>query len=124
MLRSAETVELADKGKTRPRGAAGEPAFDAGDGKAGTRRESKGAHPLGGKGGCFLLVKAGFRIAQGRFAEVDYRVRVAVDRLANRALQVSFAAHFTGSPPSLDGPRSPSIRSIPSPRNDRRRKPG
>ena len=85
MLRGAQAVELADKREPRSGRAAGEPAFDAGQREARTRRQSQGGHPLGDEGGGLYLVEAGLGVAQDRFAEIDDRVGVAIDRLANRA---------------------------------------
>src|SRR5215469_13193889 len=89
----AQTVELADKGEPRSGGAAGEPSLDPGEGEARTRRESQGAHMPGDERGSFHLIEAGLGIAQDRFAEINDRVGVTIDRLANRALQLILAAH-------------------------------
>jgi hypothetical protein len=100
VLRGAQTVELANKGEPRSRGRPGQPPLDASQREPGTRRQPQGAHALGYKGSGLDLVEARFGVAQDRFAKIDDRVGMAVDRLANRALQFALAAHVK----SLVGP--------------------
>ena len=94
MFRGAQTVELADKGEPRSRGMSGKPALDPGESQPGARFEPQRGHVLGDKSGGFHLVEAGLGIAQNRFAEIDDRVGVTVNRLAHCAFQFILAVHL------------------------------
>src|SRR5439155_20516869 len=94
MFRGAQAVELADEGEPWSWGAAGESALDTGKGEAGARLEPQCRHALRHEGSGFHLVEAGLRVAQDRFAEIDDRVGMAINRVADRALQFILAAHF------------------------------
>ncbi len=97
VLRGPQAVELADKGEPRARRAAGEPALDTGQCQTGTRRQAQGTHPLGDQSGGPHLVEAGLGVAEDRLAEIDDGVGVAVNGLADRPLQLVFAAHSDAS---------------------------
>ena len=99
VVRGAQAVELADQGEPRPRRPSCEPALDPGQGQTGARREAQGSHALSDQSGRLDLVEAGLGIAQDRFAEIDDRVGMAIDRLANRALQFILTVHFSSQPP-------------------------
>ena len=92
-----QAVELADECQPRPRRAARKPALDPGQRQSRARRQSERAHPLGDESRGPGLVEAGFGVAQDGFAEIDDRVGMAVDRLANGAFQLVLSGH--GFPP-------------------------
>jgi hypothetical protein len=93
MLRGSQAVELADESEPRARCSAGELSLDAGQSQSGARAQPQCAHPLGDQRGGPHFVKAGFRMAQDGLAEIDDGLGVAIDRIADRALQLVFAAH-------------------------------
>ncbi len=100
MLGGAQAVELADEGEPRPGGMAGESPFDAGERKPGARLEPQCRHALRDESGGLHFVEAGLGVAQDGFTEIDDRVRVAIDRIANGSLQFILAAHLV-PPPSV-----------------------
>ncbi len=87
VLGGAQAVELAEQREARPRLAAAQPALDPGQPEAGCGREAQLRHRLRDQRGGAGLVEAGFGMVQDPLAEFDDRVALAVDRLADRALQ-------------------------------------
>src|SRR6202030_2515257 len=98
VLRGPQAVELADKGEPGAWRSTGQPALDTGQRQTGAGRQAKGPHLIGDQSGRLHLVEAGLRMAEDRLAEIDDGVGVAVNGLADRSLQLVFAAH---SDPSL-----------------------
>ncbi len=94
MFRGSQAVELADKGEPRPWHSTGEPALDPGQRQTGARRQPQIAHSPSHERGGFDLVEARLGVAQDRLAEIDDSIGMAVDRLANRALQLFLGTHF------------------------------
>ena len=94
VLGRPQTVEFADDGHARPRRRTGKPSLDTGQRQAGARRQPESMHALCDESRGLYLVEAGFWVAKDRLAEFDDCIGSAVDRFANRQLQLVLAAHW------------------------------